>query len=182
MALTISPLVILVLSSLSTTFLAMATTHEFKETQLSLYFQDIAAGPNLTTLPIAGIAGKLWTFDQFGTVYVSDDPITEAPSPKSAVVGRAQALIETSALDGRNALAFFSIVFTNKKYNGSTLEIQGNSKQFEPVTEVAVVSGTGKFRFARGYATLETYFVDAPNAYSVIRCNITVQHYYIFTR
>lgn len=83
----------------------------------------------------------------------------------------------TSALDGSNALVFFSIVFTNKKYNGSTIEIQGNSKQFEPVTEVGVVSGTGKFRFARGYATLETYFVDAPNAYSVIRCNITVQHY-----
>ncbi|XP_062009396.1 pterocarpan synthase 1-like [Rosa rugosa] len=174
MTLTIFPLVILVLS---TTFLAMASTHEFKETQMSLYFQDFTTGSNLTTLPIAGIAGKFWTFDQFGTVYVTDDPLTEGPSPKSTLVGRGQAFIVTSALDGRNALVFLSIVFTNKKYNGSTIEIQGNSKQFEPVREVAVVSGTGKFRFARGYATLETYFVDQPRGYSVIRCNITVQHY-----
>ncbi|XP_050379902.1 pterocarpan synthase 1-like [Argentina anserina] len=174
MVLNISPLLILVLT---TTFLAMARTHEFKETYMSLYFQDFTAGPNLTTLPLAGIACKLWTFDQFGTVYVNDDPITEGPCPESALVGRAQAFVVTSALNGRNALVFLSIVFTNKKYNGSTIEIQGNSKQFEPVREVAVVSGTGEFRFARGYATLETYFVDQPRGYSVIRCNITVQHH-----
>lgn len=176
MALTISPLVILVLSSLSTTFLAMATTHEFKETHMSLFFQDFSAGPNISEVPVAGIAGKLWRFDQFGTVIVTDDRLTAAPSLKSATVGRAQGLVVTSAQDGRNAHVLLSIVFTNKKYNGSTLEIQGTSRQFEPVREVSVVSGTGKFRFARGYATFETYFVVSPNAYSIIRCNVTVQH------
>ncbi|KAL6140168.1 hypothetical protein ACLB2K_058469 [Fragaria x ananassa] len=175
MALAISPLLILVLS---TTVLAMASTHhEFKETQLSIYLQDFNAGPNLTDTPIVGIAGKLWRYDQFGTVYIVDDPITVGPSHKSAVVGRAQGTFVTASLDGRNALVLLSIVFTNKKYNGSTIEIQGNSKQFKPIREVAVVSGTGKFRFARGYATFETYFVDQPTGYSVIRSNITVQHY-----
>lgn len=103
--------------------------------------------------------------------------MTEGANPKSPIVGRAQGITVTSSQDGRNALVLVSLVFTNMQYNGSTLEIQGISKQFEPIREVAVVSGTGKFRFARGYATFETYFVDSSTAYSVERCNVTVQHY-----
>ncbi|CAL8139421.1 unnamed protein product [Prunus armeniaca] len=64
-----------------------------------------------------------------------------------------------------------SIVCTNNKCNCSTLGLQGNSKQLEPVKEVAVVSGTGKF------ATLEKYFLDNPIGYSVVKWNVTVQHY-----
>ncbi len=81
-----------------------------------------------------------------------------------------------SALDGLSALIVFSVRFTNKEYNGSTIEIQGNSILMEPVRELSVVSGTGKFRFARGYATCETYFVDTPAGYGVVRLNITVEH------
>ncbi|XP_004305988.1 PREDICTED: dirigent protein 3-like [Fragaria vesca subsp. vesca] len=157
--------------------MASSTHHELKETKMSMYMHDFSAGPNITDIPVAGIAGKLWVFNQFGTVYVVDDSLTEGPSRNSTVVGRAQGIVVTASLDGRNALVLLSIVFTNKKYNGSTIEIQGNSKQFEPIREVAVVSGTGKFRFARGYATFETYFVDQPTDYAVIRSNITVQHY-----
>lgn len=169
-------LLLLLVFSISPTFLAQAAT-DLKETQLVLYFQDFTEGPNTSSIPVAGIAGKLWTFSQFGTIYVTDDTMTEGANPKSPIVGRAQGITVTSALDGRNALVLVSLVFTNMQYNGSTLEIQGNSKQFEPIREVAVVSGTGKFRFARGYATFETYSVDSSTAYSVLRCNVTVQHY-----
>ncbi|PON68688.1 Disease resistance response protein [Parasponia andersonii] len=160
--------------ALAIIFLAQAK--ELTETQMSLYLQDIAAGPNATLTPIAGIAGKLWTFTQFGTVYVTDDPITETPDPNSALIGRLQGIYVASGLQGRNTYASVSIVFTSKEYNGSTLELQGNSQQFEQVREISVVSGTGKFRFARGYATFETYFLDQPNAYSILRCNVTVLH------
>ncbi|GMY09867.1 dirigent protein 2-like [Fagus crenata] len=161
----------------TTTYLAKAT--DLKETQLSLYFQDISAfgNPNATVIPVAGIAGKAWTFTQFGTVYVTDDYITETSDPKSPEVGRAQGMYVTAGLDGLNSHVMISVVFTNKEYNGSTIQIQGISKQFDSVREVAVVAGTGIFRFARGYATFETYFLDIPTQYSVIRCNVTVQHY-----
>ncbi|KAL6143903.1 hypothetical protein ACLB2K_054598 [Fragaria x ananassa] len=170
------PLVLLLVFAMSTSALSSQAS-DLKETRMVLYFQDFSGGPNATSIPIAGIAGKLWTFTQFGTVYVTDDTMTQGPSPKSAVVGRAQGVTVAAALDGSNALVLVSLVFTNREYNGSTIEIQGNSKQFQPVREVAVVSGTGKFRFARGYATFETYFVDLPSAYSILRCNVTVQHY-----
>ncbi|KAJ4730057.1 Dirigent protein [Melia azedarach] len=108
---------------------------------------------------------------------VTDDPIIEGPDLNSAAVGHAQGIYVTSRFDGMNTHVMMSIVFTNNAYNGSTLEIQGTSKQFEVVREVAVVSGTGKFRFAREYATFENYFMDVPSAYTVIRCNVTILHY-----
>ena len=119
-----------------------------------MYLHDFAAGSNITDVPVAGIPRKLWRYDKFGTVYVNDDPITKGPSRDSAVVGRAQGSAITVSLDGRNVLALMSIVFANKKYNGCTIEIQGNYKQFEPSTEMPVVSGTGKFRFARDMLSL----------------------------
>ncbi|KAL5573364.1 hypothetical protein UlMin_022961 [Ulmus minor] len=177
MAQNYSPKLSTILFSLTLSLaLFLAQARDLKETQMSLYFQDISAGPNATVLPIAGIAGKQWTFTQFGTVYVTDDPITETPDPNSKPIGRCQGTYVTAGLDGLNSHVSVSIVFTNKGYNGSTLEIQGISKQFEAIREVSVVSGTGKFRFARGYVTFETYFVDLPKAYSIIRCNVTVLH------
>ncbi|KAL6287344.1 hypothetical protein ACE6H2_011734 [Prunus campanulata] len=66
----------------------LAQSSELKETRLVLYFQDnVSAGPNATSLPVAGIAGKLWTFAQFGTVYVTDDPFTSGPEPNSTSKG-----------------------------------------------------------------------------------------------
>jgi hypothetical protein len=83
----------------------------------------------------------------------------------------------TVGLDGLNSHVMISIVFTNKEYSGSTLEIQGVSKKFEVVREVSVVAGTGKFRFARAYATFETYSYHVATHHAVSRCNVTVQHF-----
>lgn len=157
---------------------AKADDAKLRETKMSIYFQDNSSGgPNSTVVPVTGLAGKLWSFTEFGTVFVTDDPITEGPDPKSATVGRGQGIYVTTSLDGLNTHASFSIVFTNKDYKGSTIQILGNSNQFEAVREYAVVSGTGKFRYARGYATFETFSFDSSTSYSVIRCNITVCHY-----
>ncbi|KAF7848275.1 hypothetical protein BT93_L2141 [Corymbia citriodora subsp. variegata] len=142
-----------------------ATVQPPQTTEMVLYFQDFLLGP---TPPSSR--------SQFGTVFIADDPITETPDPSSAMVGRAQGMYVISALDASSAQAIFSIVFTNQAYNGSTLEIQGTGKQLERVLEYSVVAGTGKFRFARGYATFETIPMDVSRGYSVIQCNVTVRH------
>ncbi|KAB2613575.1 dirigent protein 11-like [Pyrus ussuriensis x Pyrus communis] len=134
-----------------TTFPAIQATHEFKETHLSFYAHDFLSGPNITDVAFADL--------------------------KSASVGRIQGMFMVSSLDGRNAYDMLSIVFTNKKYNGSTLQIQGIDKQFEQYRELSVVSGAGNFRFVQGYITYKTVFVDLPNAYFVTQCNVTVRHY-----
>nr|POE97383.1 dirigent protein 2 [Quercus suber] len=152
-----------------------AKATELKETKLSFYMHDISAfgDPKATTIPVAGIAGKAWTFTQFGTVYVVDDNITKTPDPKSPKVAQFQGLYVTAALDGLRYFTTASIVFTNKEYNGSTIQIQGTDKY--PATEVAVVGGTGEFRFARGYATSKIYFWDVVTQHSVVQLNVTVQ-------
>lgn len=149
-----------------------------KETTMTVYFQDYYDGPNATLVPVTGRDDDgVWSFGKFGTIFCTDDQITEGKNGSSAEIGKGQGMYITSALDGSNTLVLISIVFTNEEYKGSTLEVQGSSAQFEKIREVTVVSGTGKFRFARGYATLETVHLDTSIFYSVIECNITVVHY-----
>ena len=143
-------------------------------TNISFYLQDLAIGPNATVVPVTGISGKNWSFTSFGTIYVTDDPVTETPERNSNKVGRAQGMLVASALDGTNVHVMLSIVFTNADYNGSSLELQGTSRQFERYKEISVVSGTGTFRFARGYAIFETVYYDNRISYSIIRCTVSL--------
>ncbi|PON62212.1 Disease resistance response protein [Trema orientale] len=145
------------------------------QTNIVFFLQDVAStGPNATVVPVIGITGKAWTFATFGTIFAIDDPITETPSRSSNQVGRAQGMLVTSALDGSNVSVLVSIVFTNREYGGSTLELQGVSRQNERYREVSVVSGTGTFRFARGFAIFETIYYERTISYSIIRCTITL--------
>ncbi|XP_054796257.1 dirigent protein 11-like [Prosopis cineraria] len=167
------------LTSLSILLLMIAlalTPWEGNGEQQSLVFflQDVATGPNATVAAVAGVKGKEWSYNTFGSIYVVDDPVTLGPNKYSAPVGRAQGLLATSSLDGSNVNVMISIVFTNLQYNGSTLQIQGVSRQVENYREVSVVSGTGRFRFARGFAALETLYYDPTTTYSIVRLTITL--------
>lgn len=146
------------MASNSTTLVELG---QLKETKMTVYFQDYSGGPNPTVLEVTGQPDGLPRFTKFGAMFCTDDPITEKFEASSAQVGRAQGLYMTSALDGSNTHVLISIVFTNEEYKGSTLEIQGSSAQFEKVREVAVVGGTGKFRFARGHVAFETIHYEA---------------------
>lgn len=47
--------------------LPVRVTPKSKETQLSLYLQDITAGPNARDIPLEGTSGKLWSYTKFAT-------------------------------------------------------------------------------------------------------------------
>ncbi|KAE8696416.1 Peptidase M20/M25/M40 family protein [Hibiscus syriacus] len=136
---------------------AMADDEVMKQTNMTVFFQDYSA--------------------DFGTFVMTDDLVTEGPELTSAVVGRGQGISITTGLDGINAYVSFSLVFTNDAYNGSTLQVQGNGNRFLAVREYSVVSGTGKFRYARGYLTFETHFSDPSTFYTLFRVNVTIRHY-----
>ncbi|KAK8274349.1 hypothetical protein V6Z11_D10G068500 [Gossypium hirsutum] len=149
-----------------------------KQTIMSVYFHDHSSGsPDSTVRAVVGFPGKLWNLTQFGTLFVSDDPVTEGPDPESAPVGRGQGIFVTRSLDGVNTHVSLSIVFTNEACNGSTIQVQGNSDQMKAVREYGVVSGTGKFRYASGYVTFENFSFNSSISYAVIRCNISIRHY-----
>lgn len=152
---------------------------KLKETSMTLYFQDQYGGKNASVLQILPTSDDHHQlgFTKFGAIFCTDDLITKGFDLNSDAVARGQGVYVTSALDGSNTHVLVSIVFNNGEYKGSTLEVQGSSAQFEKVREVAVVGGTGKFRFGKGYATLETIHIDIPAQLAVIQCNITVLHY-----
>ncbi|KAM3744604.1 hypothetical protein ACB098_06G065200 [Castanea mollissima] len=135
------------------TYLAKATELE-KTPTISLYFHDTPkkCNSNVKVIPVAHIAGKAWNVPKSGTGTV-------------IVIGHAKGM-GSKGLDSRVSI---SIKFTNEEYKGSTIEIQGISKQFMHGTEVLVVGGTGKFRFARGYATFKEEHLDIPNQYTIIQ-------------
>lgn len=173
---------------LSTTFLVLvalaavtsseATTkyqyQNLKETNLVFYMHDLVTGSNITTKMVAADPGKPWSAFNFGTVSVADDKLTEAYSWKSREIGRVRGTYFVSATDGSDYNLILSLLFTTKDFNGSTLEVQGCIFQNR---ELSVVSGTGKFRMARGFAVLDTAYFNATNLNSVLKWNVTVLHY-----
>ncbi|KAI9178648.1 hypothetical protein LWI28_029129 [Acer negundo] len=73
---------------------------------------------------------KPWSAVEFGTI----SRLTVTSDPNSAQLGRAQGIFVNSAQDSNDPVLqylIFSVAFTNKEFNGSTLEIQGTDKLFE---------------------------------------------------
>ncbi|KAK9924559.1 hypothetical protein M0R45_032923 [Rubus argutus] len=168
------PVLLLVLSM--TAFLAQAAPVEQvgseKIIQLNYYLIVITSGPNATAIPVAGIAGQLWAPNTFGTIFVADDPLTEGPSASSPRVGQVRGLAVVSSKDGSATYVSFSGTFTNREYNGSTLQIQGtvNMPSRQP-SVLSIVGGTGKFEGARGSAFLQPY------SNSIIQITYKIQLY-----
>ncbi|KAL5056404.1 hypothetical protein RYX36_037086 [Vicia faba] len=144
------------------------------QSTLVFYLQDIGKGPKATVSPVIGINGKVWSYNTFGTIFVVDDPVTLSPDPFSTQIGKAQGTITVTSQDGANVNIVLSIVFNNVQYAASTLEIQGTSRQRDNLRELGVVFGTGRFRFARGFAVFETISYNPTSTQSVIRLTVTL--------
>ncbi|KAF8695554.1 hypothetical protein HU200_037400 [Digitaria exilis] len=100
---------------------------------------------------------------RFGDTGVMDDMLTEGPTRASRHVGRAQGTYVTASLPRRDheeggggpaMLLSMNLVLTD--YGGSTMAVMGRNDVTEPVRELAVVGGTGRFRMATGYVLWKT--------------------------
>lgn len=82
---------------------------------------------------------------------VIDDPLREGPDPNSKLVGRAQGLLPAVSQQEVSFLFAVNFVFTEGKYNGSTLAVYGRAVLASDSREWSIIGGTGHFRDARGY-------------------------------
>ncbi|XP_057859213.2 dirigent protein 11-like [Cryptomeria japonica] len=134
---------------------------------------DVVKKANPTAIVVAGVNGTSSELLNFGTVLVMDDLLTEGPSRFSSVVGRAKGLYASSDVKGYAIHMLFSVVFENKEYNGSTLEFHGTDLWTKSSgTEVSVVGGTGKLRYARGYSIV-TLNADPDDYVGYVKFNTT---------
>jgi len=126
---------------------------------------------------VAGKTGPASSILNFGTVAIVDDPVTEGPNIDSALIGRAQGMYINSQLDGKGLYMVFSVIFTTGEFKGSSLEIQGSDIFTMKEREFGVVSGTGYFRFVKGYGIMETEFMDIATLRATLKLTVTLKHY-----
>ncbi|KAK1352330.1 hypothetical protein POM88_053594 [Heracleum sosnowskyi] len=93
-----------------------------KVTKLHFYFHDLRGKTSVIVAQQASSTPKSPNF--FGATSIMDDPLTAGPEFTSKPVGRAQGLFSSSALkEPSSLLCIMNFVFTDDKYNGSTLTI-----------------------------------------------------------
>ncbi|XP_076931591.1 dirigent protein 21-like [Bidens hawaiensis] len=148
-----------------------------KLTHIHFYFHDIISGDHPTVVRVAEAPTSNTSSTFFGITAVIDDLLTAGPEPTSKVVGRAQGIYAFDGLNDARLLMALNYVFTEGKYNGSTLSILGSNALFSPVREMPIVGGSGLFRFARGYALAKTYSRNASTGDAIVEYNVYVLHY-----
>ncbi|KAK1300676.1 hypothetical protein QJS10_CPB13g00915 [Acorus calamus] len=149
-----------------------------KLTNLHFYLHDIFTGPYPTAVQVASAPSTNTSKTFFGAIMVIDDPLTERPDPTSRLVGRAQGTYASTSSGGAIGFSMMmNLVLLEGKYNGSTLVVVGMNKPFSRVREMAVVGGTGEFRFARGYAEAKTYRLENATKNANVEYNVFVLHH-----
>ncbi|CAM0151687.1 unnamed protein product [Urochloa decumbens] len=135
---------------------------------LHLFMHDGYTGPRPTAvLVVNGTGAPVMSGVRFGDTVVMDDVLTEGPSRGSRPVGRAQGTYVTASMEeGRPAMLLsMNVVLTDyAPYTGSTVAVMGRNDITEPVRELAVVGGTGRFRMATGYVLWKTASWRGKNA------------------
>ncbi|XP_038724979.1 dirigent protein 23-like [Tripterygium wilfordii] len=163
-------------------FAASATTTKAQgpiRTDIEFYLHEIINGTDPTAVPVAARSNYTGTNPFaaiFGTIYVIDNPLRSSGDPNSTLVGRAQGLYIFASLSEPALFISATYTFVSGDYNGSSFSVVGLNKVRDPVREIPVVGGTGKFRFASGYSFLRTFSVDSLNN-NIIGYNVTLRHY-----
>ncbi|KAM0888514.1 hypothetical protein ACQ4PT_028334 [Festuca glaucescens] len=149
-----------------------------KETHIKVYWHDVYSGPSPTALVVAQAATTKSSKTSFGMVVVIDDPLTEGPdlNSSSRIVGRAQGTYIASGKDSLALLMNMNFVFSAGQYNGSAVAIMGRNSVMDEVREMAVIGGTGVFRWARGYAQARTHTFDLKTGDATVEYNVFIRH------
>ncbi|EEF24450.1 dirigent protein 22 [Ricinus communis] len=146
-----------------------------KLTHLHFYFHDIITSKNPTAIPVTKPGTNSSTL--FGTIFIADDPLTAGPDINSKRIGNAQGMFASASQTDVEFLMVFNFVFTEGKYNGSTLSLLGHNAIFSGVREMSIVGGSRVFRFARGYAQARTHTIDLKTNNAIVEYNVYVFHY-----
>jgi len=68
-------------------------------------------------------------------------------------------------------------MFTEGKYNGSSLTIMGRNLLSLKVREMPIIGGTSLFRLSRGHIQTNTYSSNLKNGLIVLVYDFSVYHY-----
>ncbi|PIN24857.1 hypothetical protein CDL12_02410 [Handroanthus impetiginosus] len=151
---------------------------QLKKTHLHFYLHDILSGKNPTAVQISGPKPTPNNPTPFGSIFALDDPITEGPELSSKVIGNAQGTY-LSSNQGKdlNLVLSIDIGFTAGKFNGSSISVFSRNPVTEKHREIAIVGGRGRFRYARGFIAVNTYYLNTTNGDAVLEYNAEIIHH-----
>ncbi|KAL6905546.1 hypothetical protein ACP4OV_003147 [Aristida adscensionis] len=149
---------------------------ETTTTHIKVYWHDVVSGPDPTAVMVAQAAVTNASRTLFGAVMVVDDALTDGPDLNaSKPVGRAQGTYIGAGKDTLALMMSMNFVFQGGEYNGSSVAIMGRNDVFAAVREMAVVGGTGVFRWARGYAQARTHTFDLNTGDATVEYNLFIR-------
>ncbi|TKY64953.1 Dirigent protein 9 [Spatholobus suberectus] len=124
---------------------------------------NTVTGSNTQPFVSAGNLPEGFTIQKlmFGSVTAIDDQLTEGHELGSAVVGRAQGFYMASSLDGSSQTILLTVLVHggDQQHHDAvedSISLFGVHRTASPESQIAVIGGTGKYEYARGYAALET--------------------------
>uniref|UniRef100_A0A3Q7ECU6 Dirigent protein n=1 Tax=Solanum lycopersicum TaxID=4081 RepID=A0A3Q7ECU6_SOLLC len=79
-----------------------------------------------------------------------------------------------ASLNDVGLMGVMNFAFIEGKYNGSTFTILGRNSMFQMVREMAVIRGSGLFRFARGYVQASTHSWDFRTGDATVQYDVYV--------
>ncbi|XVE67121.1 hypothetical protein DITRI_Ditri08aG0135100 [Diplodiscus trichospermus] len=150
-----------------------------KVTNLHFFLHDTISGKNPFAVMVARpnvTTAFNGTTSPFGSVFATDDPLTVGPELTSEVIGNAQGLWVSTGQDIVSLVVYWDLGFTQGEFNGSSISVFSRNPITQTERELAVVGGRGKFRMAKGFAHLKTYFVNFTSGDAIVEYNVTVIH------
>ncbi|KAH7664316.1 Dirigent protein [Dioscorea alata] len=151
-----------------------------KVTHLHFFYQERLTGDNPTAVLVAQPKDTRVNPSNllpFGAAYVLEAPLTEGQDPNSKVVGKAQGLAVSADQDTTVAVFMVDYGFTSGEFSGSSFSVMSRNPILETDRELAIVGGRGKFRVARGFATLHTNYMNITSGFFTVEYHVVLFHY-----
>ncbi|KAB2018957.1 hypothetical protein ES319_D08G265700v1 [Gossypium barbadense] len=154
----------------STRFL-MVCLSKMTVTHLHFFLHETLGGKNPLAVEVA--QANISSLP-FGTLYAIDDILNIGLEDNSEVIGNAQGLALTVGGNTTTGVMYVDFGFTKGKFKGSSISLFSRNPITNTEREVVVVGGRGKFRIAKGFALLKTYFLNATTV--IVDFNVTLIH------
>ncbi|XP_071724353.1 dirigent protein 22-like [Rutidosis leptorrhynchoides] len=152
---------------------------EKRITHMHFYLHEQMAGANATETAVAfGGNNSVNPNIPFGLTTVFDYLLTETHESSSEKVGKSQGLLALSSQNVNSITMAMAFVFSQGKYNGSSVSILGQNNLSLQVRELPIVGGTGLFRFARGYCKTSYYAKYPSSNYYIFEWDLYIYHDY----
>ncbi|KAL2337665.1 hypothetical protein Fmac_012111 [Flemingia macrophylla] len=140
-----------------------------------LFFHETFTPNNATSVAVVQPL-PMYNATYFGVLAVSDNALTVGEDPNSKVVGRVEGFFAGTSQSEFDLMQILNFALSEGKYNGSSFVVLGRNRLSLSVRELPVVGGTGFFRFATGYAQVNTIFLDIQTR-STVEYNVYIYHY-----